>query len=86
MLAKAELIEHIEVTAVELKQIAQPLDLAELSTLLLDARETEDPTQLEAIQRQVDNLRRFCESRRQSSATMFVASLNQAPASRRVAT
>ncbi len=67
---KDELIEHIEITLVEVRGVAQPNDMAELNSLLLDAREAESEDQLDAIWRQVDNLRRFCESRRVSSIVL----------------
>ena len=63
-------VDMIEVALVELRQVAQPRDLAQLSELLLDAKETEDDEQLERIQAQATSLRRFCESRRASGAGM----------------
>ena len=67
---KDDLIEHIEITLVEVKGVAQPNDMAELSSLLLDAREAESEEQRVAIRRQVDNLRAFCESRTMSSIAL----------------
>ena len=46
---KDELIEHIEITLVEVRGVAQPNDMAELNSLLLDAREAESEDQLDAI-------------------------------------
>jgi hypothetical protein len=63
-----EVIELIEVTLVELKNIAQPRDLAELSELLADAKNTEDAEQLTRILEQAKSLRAFCESRHDSGS------------------
>jgi hypothetical protein len=63
---KEELIEHIEITLVELRGLAQPNEVAELNCLLLDARETDNGEQIVAIWRQVDHLREFCELRSMS--------------------
>ncbi len=67
---KLELIEHIEIALIEVKGVAQPNDIAELSSLLLDAREADSDEQCVAIRLQVDNLRKFCESRRMSSGVL----------------
>jgi hypothetical protein len=63
---KDELIEHIEITLVELRGLAHPNDMAELNSLLLDARDIENDEQTVAIWRQVDHLREFCELRSMS--------------------
>ncbi len=63
---KDELIEHIEITLIELRGLAQPNDMAALNCLLRDAREIENDEQIVAIWRQVDHLREFCESRSMS--------------------
>jgi hypothetical protein len=64
---REDIIEEIECALVDLRPIAQPRDMAELNELLLDARDTEDPEQLERIAAQLEGLRRFCEARRRSS-------------------
>jgi hypothetical protein len=63
-------VEMIEVALIELRGIAQPRDLAQLSELLLDAKEAEDAEQLERIRAQAESLQRFCESRRASGVGM----------------
>ena len=65
---RESVVEMIEVALVELRGVAQPRDLAQLSELLLDAKETEDDEQLERIHEQAKSLRRFCESRRASGS------------------
>ena len=61
-------VETIEIALVELRGIAQPRDIAQLSELLLDAKDTEDVEQLERIRQQVNALRSFCEGRHESGA------------------
>jgi hypothetical protein len=61
-------VDTIEIALVELRQVAQPRDLAQLSELLLDAKDAEDDEQLERIHAQAKSLRKFCESRRASGS------------------
>jgi hypothetical protein len=65
-----EVLEYIEVAKVELKGIAQPREIAELSELALDVKDAESKEQLEAIYAQAKNLREFCERRSKSTAAM----------------
>ncbi len=64
-----QVVEFIEIALAELKGFAQPRDMAQLSELLLDAKEAEDAEQLRAVERQAKALRAFCESRRNSGAS-----------------
>ena len=61
-------VETIEIALVELKNIAQPRDLAELHELLLDTKDAADDDQLRRIAAQVESLRSFCEGRHDSGA------------------
>jgi hypothetical protein len=65
---RESVVEMIEVALVELKGIAQPPDMAQLSELLLDAKETDDEELLGRIAAQVKSLRSFCEGRHDSDA------------------
>ena len=53
----------IEIALVELRGRAMPIDLAQLSELLLDAREAEDEVTLARIGAQAASVRAFCEGR-----------------------
>ncbi len=66
-MTREELVEEVEVAIAELKEIAQPHELATLREMALDAREAEEE-QLPAIYEQLRSLRRFCESRKKSDA------------------
>ncbi len=61
-------VDMIEIALVELRAVAQPRDIAQLSELLLDAKDAEDDEQLQRIQAQAKSLIAFCESRRASGA------------------
>lgn len=65
----AEVREYIEVTIVELKDIAQPKEIAQLRELAMDADEADSVEQLTSIRKQAQNLRAFCEKRLRSSAS-----------------
>jgi len=64
---RAEVIEHIEVAVVELKNDAQPRDLAELRALALDAKDATTDAELDDILMHAKNLIAFCEERTKSS-------------------
>jgi hypothetical protein len=63
---RADVIENIEIAIVELRDCAQPRDVAELRALVLDAKEAESEKVLEEIVVHVENLRAFCEARKKS--------------------
>ena len=60
----------IAVAIVDLRDVAQPRDLAQLRELELDAFETDSPDQLRRIAEQAENLRRFCLSRKKSAESV----------------
>jgi hypothetical protein len=66
-----EVIMVIEVALAELKGIAQPRDVAQLSELLADAKDAEDAEQLTRIREQAKSLRAFCEGRHESGAGTY---------------
>jgi hypothetical protein len=60
------ILETVAVLVVELREIAQPHELAELRELALDAADADTPEQLAQIAAQVEGLRVFCLKRAQS--------------------
>ncbi len=62
-------VDLIEIALVELRTVAQPRDLAQLSELLLDAKDATDDEQLRRIEEHAKSLRAFCEARRASGET-----------------
>jgi hypothetical protein len=68
-----EVVEFIEVAIVELRNFAQPRDIAELRELEMDARDATTNDQLGEILRQAQNLRAFCEQRKRSSGDVIGA-------------
>lgn len=69
-LTRVDLLEFIEVTIAELKNIAQPHEISTFRELGFDAEEADTPEQLQAIHDQVQSLRAFCERRARSAISM----------------
>lgn len=69
-LTRVDLLELIEVTIVELKNIAQPHEISTFRELGFDAEEADSPEQLQGILEQVTSLRTFCERRARSAIGM----------------
>ena len=69
-ISRLELLELIEITIAELKNIAQPHEISTLRELGFDAEEADSPDQLSAIQEQVRSLKSFCEKRARSAISM----------------
>jgi hypothetical protein len=69
-LNRVDLLEFIEVTIAELKNIAQPHEISTFRELGFDAEEADSPEQLQAIHDQVQSLRAFCERRARSAISM----------------
>ena len=65
---RAEVREYIEVAIVELREIAQPNEIAQLRELAMDADDADTEEQLARIRKQAQNLRSFCEKRARSVA------------------
>lgn len=76
-LNRVDLLEFIEVTIAELKNIAQPHEISTFRELGFDAEEADTPDQLQAIHDQVQSLRAFCERRARSAISMPAAVLPQ---------
>jgi hypothetical protein len=66
-------VESIEIALVELRRLAAPHEMAELSELRLDARDAESEAQLRAIEAHLEVLRAFCERRFESCGSMVAA-------------
>ena len=69
-ISRIDLLELIEVTIAELKNIAQPHEISTFRELGFDAEEAETDEQLTAIHEQVRSLRSFCERRARSAISM----------------
>ncbi|MBK6695517.1 MAG: hypothetical protein IPG50_25380 [Myxococcales bacterium] len=69
-ISRVELLEYIEITIAELKNIAQPHEISTFRELGFDAEEADGPDQLARIQEQVESLRGFCERRARSAIGM----------------
>jgi hypothetical protein len=66
-------VESIEIALVELKRLAAPHEIAELSELRLDAKDAESEAQLRQIEAHLSALRAFCERRFESCRSMVAS-------------
>jgi hypothetical protein len=64
-----EITEGIEAVMLELREVAQPHEIAQLYDLVNDAAQAQTPEQLRQIATQVKSLRAFCLSRTKSSGS-----------------
>lgn len=69
-ISRVELLELIEVTIAELKNIAQPHEISTFRELGFDAEDADSEEQLTKIHEQVQSLRSFCERRARSAISM----------------
>lgn len=69
-ISRVELLELIEVTIAELKNIAQPHEISTFRELGFDAEDADTDEQLVKIHEQVQSLRSFCERRARSAISM----------------
>lgn len=69
-ISRVDLLEFIEVTIAELKDIAQPHEISTFRELGFDAEDADSADQLRAIHEQVTSLRAFCERRARSAIGM----------------
>jgi hypothetical protein len=63
---RAAVIDLIDIALVDLKEVAQPHEIASLNELRIDAQDAIDEATLRQIERQVESLRDFCEKRKRS--------------------
>ncbi len=69
MTSRDDLLLRLEIALVDWKGHAQPHELAELSELLLDAKDADDQAELDRIDEQFCGLERFVASRKSSSSS-----------------